>query len=66
MEQHCKIKNITAEYAKAYLEWMYTPGNVFRCKECPERMGDWRGHEYPCCQQNCLVEVHCYPERLKW
>ena len=65
MEQHCKIKNITTKYAKEYLEWMYTPGNAFRCRECPERMDNWRGHEYPCCQQNCWVEVHCYPERFR-
>ena len=54
------------DYCAAYREWMYTPANVLKCAECPERKENWRGHEHPCCQQNCWVEVTCHPEQFKW
>lgn len=46
---------------KEYLDFMYTPGNVGKCKGCPENRGE-DGHEangHPCGQQNCWVAVHC-------
>lgn len=54
------------EYIDEYRAWMDTPANSFKCAECPERREIWRGHEYPCCQQNCWVEVTCRPERFRW
>ena len=53
------------DYCAAYREWMYTPANAFKCAECPARDDRrWRG--YPCGQQNCWVEVTCYPEQFRW
>ena len=54
------------DYIDEYRAWMYTPANTLKCVECPERKENWRGHEYPCCQQNCWVEVTCHHERFKW
>ena len=53
------------EYCAAYREWMYTPGNAFKCAECPAR-DDRHRSGYPCGQQNCWVEVTCYPEQFRW
>ena len=54
------------EYCAAYREWMYTPGNAYKCSECPQRMENWQGHEFPGCQQNCWVIATCHPEWLKF
>ena len=53
------------DYCAAYREWMYTPANAFKCAECPARDGR-RRRGYPCGQQNCWVEVTCYPEQFRW
>lgn len=53
------------EYCAAYREWMYTPGNAYKCSECPAR-DTRRKSGYPCGQQNCWVIATCYPERLKF
>ena len=53
------------DYLNEYRAWMYTPANAFKCAECPER-DDRHRRGYPCGQQNCWVEVTCYPEQFKW
>lgn len=52
-------------YHTEYIEWMYTPSNVFKCAECPAR-DERRRRGYPCGQQSCWVEVTCYPEQFRW
>ena len=52
---------------KAYLDFMYNPGNIGKCKACPENRGE-DGHEangHPCGQQNCWVAVHCADKALR-
>ena len=52
-------------YIDEYRAWMDTPSNVLKCAECPERDARRRSG-YPCGQQNCWVEVTCYPEQFRW
>lgn len=53
------------DYCAAYREWMYTPGNAYKCSECPARDTRYRS-VYPCGRQNCWVIATCYPERIKF
>ena len=53
------------EYRAAYREWMCTPGNAYKCSECPARDDRYRCG-YPCGQQNCWVIATCHPEWLRF
>ena len=53
------------EYLDKYRAWMSTPANAFNCAECPAR-DDRNRRGYSCGQQNCWVEVTCYPEQFRW
>ena len=52
----------SSDFSEQYRDWMSTSSNLFNCSECPERRKNWSGHEFPCCQQNCWVNVTCFPE----
>ena len=53
--------DMTDAEVTAYLEFMRTPTNAYRCDICPENKGhDGNGfdHRYPCDQQKCWVVCH--------